>query len=92
MKTLSIIRARYVEKLKLELTFSDLTSQLVDFEEFLKKTQLPDLAKYGKSQNFKKFRINAGNLVWGDFEMIFPLEDLYKNQISKGSTKITRTA
>ncbi len=92
MKTLAILKAKYINGLKLELSFSDLTKQIVDFEMFLAKSNLPDLKKYRKVQNFKKFKIKSGNLVWGDFEMLFPLEDLYNNQLIKSSYRSKQTA
>lgn len=92
MKALSIVRAKHVDGHKLQLSFSDLTQQVVDFKSFLQKSNLPDLKKYRKVSNFKKFKLKAGNLIWGDFEMLFPLEDLYKNQLVKTPTKSKQSA
>jgi len=32
-------------------------------------------------QNFKTFRVENGDLIWGAFQMIFPIADLYKGEI-----------
>jgi hypothetical protein len=92
MKSISVSKAKYLDKFKIQILFSDLTTRIVDFGDFLEKTNLPDLKKYRKTQNFKKFKIKSGNLIWGDFEMIFPLEDLYRGELMKGSVKAKRTA
>jgi hypothetical protein len=35
-----------------------------------------------RTHEFKKFKIIDGNLMWNDYEMIFPLEDLYEGKIN----------
>ena len=43
----------------------------------------PQFNKYKKEANFKRFKIENGNVVWGkDWDMIFPLYDLYKGKIN----------
>ena len=38
--------------------------------------------KYKKQENFKKFKIENGNIVWGkDWDLIFPVYDLYEGKI-----------
>ncbi len=80
-KILSVVSAKYVNKLRLEVSFNDGLIQIIDFADFLQQTKLPDLKKFRKASSFKNFKIINGNVMWGDFEMIFPVEDLYKNKI-----------
>jgi hypothetical protein len=41
----------------------------------------PGIRKYQEELLFKQFKIVDGNLNWNDYEMIFPLEDIYKGKI-----------
>jgi len=81
--TLQIIKANYVKGYKLRLEFSDGKIKIVDFELFLSTSQHPEIKKYLKLQNFKSFKLEAGELMWGDFELIFPIMDLYQNCIGE---------
>ena len=90
MKPLKIIKAKLLEDYKLSIVFSDKKEQIVDFEPFLKQSSHMEVRKYLEKKYFKKFHIKNGDLMWGDFDLIFPIADLYKNQILK--TKKTSIA
>jgi len=47
----------------------------------LRRAQNPDLSRYRQLQRFKSFHLHYGNLMWGDYEMIFPIMDLYRGEI-----------
>ena len=82
MKTISIKNAVYAGKFKLKILFTDKKEKIVNFETFLKKHSHPQFNKYKKEENFKKFQIENGNVVWGkDWDMIFPIWDLYKGKV-----------
>lgn len=78
---LEITEAEYVSGYKLRLAFSDGTVRVMDFEPFLRKVRNPDLAQYRQVRKFKNFHLHYGDLMWGDYEMIFPMADLYKGEI-----------
>lgn len=80
-KYIDVVGAEYVSDYKVRLTFNDGTSRVVDFEPFLRRTQHPDLTQYRALKKFKSFRVVDGNLMWGDYEMIFPVWDLYRGEI-----------
>jgi len=86
MKTKSniikIINAKFLEKYKLKISYSDGTEQIVDFEPFLRHSQHPEVQKYLNAQKFKNFTLSDGDLMWGDFDLIFPIMDLYENKIA----------
>ncbi|MEO5947333.1 MAG: hypothetical protein ABIP79_11000 [Chitinophagaceae bacterium] len=83
MKIISVREAKYIDGFKVELLFSDNNKKVVDFSGFLKTHNHPQYNKYKKEANFKKFSIENGNVVWGkDWDMIFPVYDLYKGKIS----------
>ena len=74
--------ANYLQAYKIRIEFSDNTTRVVDFEPFLKKNQHPQWVKYNNINNFKKFKIENGNLVWGrNWDLIFPVYGLYTDNI-----------
>ena len=78
---LEVAEAKYVSGYKLRVVFSDGASRVVDFEKFLRRAQNPDLTQYRQLRKFKSFHLHYGNLMWGDYEMIFPLADLHSGEI-----------
>jgi hypothetical protein len=83
MKTLSIKKAKYAGDLSVELFFNDGVVRTVDVGYFLKRRPHPQHNKYIKYDNFKKFHIQNGNIVWGKNEdLSFPIYQLYRGKIS----------
>ena len=80
-KYIDVVQAEYVSGYKLRLGFNDGTEQVVDFEPFLRGNPHPDFEKYRGLRKFKSFAIVHGNLMWGDYEMIFPVIDLHCGKI-----------
>lgn len=80
---IQILNVKYVEGYKLWLEFSDGKTQTVDFEPFLSKALHPEIQKYLKPRNFMKYKLENGELMWGDYDLIFPIIDLYENRIDK---------
>lgn len=78
---IEITSAEYMQEYKIRLNFNDGTSRVVDFEHFLKDALNPMTRKYLKKLLFKKYRIEYGDLIWGDHEMSFPIWDLYEGNI-----------
>ena len=78
---LEITEAEYVSGYKVRLTFNDGTMRVMDFEPFLRKAGNPDLTQYRQLRKFKSFRLHYGDLMWGDYEMIFPINDLHAGEI-----------
>lgn len=65
----------------IRLRFSDGTSREVDFEPFLKASAHPEIHAYLDANRFAGFSIKDGDLVWGDYEMCFPIADLYEGNM-----------
>jgi hypothetical protein len=80
-KYVEILRADYVSDYKIRLRFNDGKTQVVDFGPFLAKARNPDTTDYRDLERFRSFRIDHGDLVWGDLQMIFPIMDLYRGEI-----------
>lgn len=78
---LEITQAEYVSGYKLRLTFNDGLVRVMDFEPFLRAARNPDLSQYRQLRKFKSFRLHYGDLMWGDYEMIFPITDLHEGKI-----------
>ena len=81
-KVIKIVEAKYLKDLVLRITFTDGSEQAVDFKKFLHTATHPDIKKYLKESNFKKYKIDAGNLNWNDYDLIFPVEHLYRGDIN----------
>tara|TARA_R110001592_G_scaffold82752_3_gene245001 strand:+ start:298 stop:576 length:279 start_codon:yes stop_codon:yes gene_type:complete len=79
--TPKVVDANYVGDFSIRISFSDQSQKLVDFKSFIDNSTHPDVFKYKKEDIFKAFEIKEGNLSWNDFEMIFPLSDLYRGFI-----------
>ena len=83
MERLKIIEAKAIDNLFVDLLFSDNTRQKVDVGAFIMAHPHPQYNKYLDSQEFQKFTIDDGNIVWGeDWDLIFPIEQLHKGYIA----------
>lgn len=81
MKIIEIVAAEYVEEYRIRLRFNDGSERIVDFEGYLRNAPNPLYKKYLDVDEFKKFKIVYGNLDWSDYEMCFPIADLYEGNI-----------
>lgn len=65
----------------LRLQFDDGSEQIVDFGPFLRGAQHPDIREFLDEDKFRTYRVEHGNLIWGDYELCFPVADLHANAI-----------
>ena len=65
----------------LRLSFDDGTDQTVDFKPFLSLSRHPDIRAYLDPARFASYRIEYGELVWGDYDLCFPIADLHQNRL-----------
>jgi hypothetical protein len=76
---IKLIGATYTGGYKVDLQFADHTVAHIDFGKFLFNHPHPQYDKYRRLSNFKKFKIDRNNLVWGrNWDLIFDLEKLYQ--------------
>jgi len=80
-KYIEITEATYVAGYKLRLVFNDGKKRVMDFAPFLRLAQNPMLTQYRQLKKFKSFHLDYGDLMWGDYEMIFPIMDLYRGKL-----------
>lgn len=78
---INITAAERIDDYALRLTFDDGTVQVVDFKPFLSLSRHPDIRAYLEPVRFSTFRIEYGELVWGDYDLCFPIADLYRNRL-----------
>lgn len=78
---ISIQSVEHVEEYKLKIVFNDNTVQVVDFYPFLSNSLNPLIRKYLDIDEFKAFGIDDGDLEWNDYDLCFPIADLYENSI-----------
>ena len=78
---LKIDSAKYLSDYAIRVKFSDGIERLVDFKPFLSKSLHPSIKKYLDENQFSNFNLTDGNLNWNDYEMIFPIWDLYNGKI-----------
>lgn len=78
---IEIKSANYIGDFAIRLVFSDGIMRLVDFKPFLEGSLHPSIRKYLDESRFKVFEIVDGNLNWNNYDLIFPLEDLYLGKI-----------
>ncbi|MEJ7682245.1 MAG: DUF2442 domain-containing protein [Segetibacter sp.] len=65
-ESIQVTHANYLDGYRLAITFSDGKERIVDFSDFLSTCVSGYLAKYKNKSNFKRFRIDRGNVVWGE--------------------------
>ena len=78
---LEIVNAEYLAGYRLRLHFNDGKIQEIDFEPFLSHARNPMIRKYLDVKRFQQFSIEYGDLIWNDYELCFPIADLYAGVI-----------
>ena len=78
---IDILSAEYAPPYAIRIRFSDGHAQTVDFEPFLRQAQHPDIRKYLDSQLFQTYALINGRLDWNDYDLCFPMQDLYENRL-----------
>jgi hypothetical protein len=81
LNPIKIESAKYLSDFAIRIKFNDGNERLVDFKPFLSKSLHPSIQKYLDENKFSNFSLTDGNLNWNDYDLIFPLSDLYNGQI-----------
>lgn len=77
---IEIKSAKYIGDYAIRIIFNDGVDRLVDFKSFLETSYHPSIRKYLDETKFKEFEIIDGNLNWNDYDLIFPIYDLYRGK------------
>ena len=78
---LEVKSAKYIGDFAIRITFNDGINRLVDFKPFLESSLHPSIRKYLDEKKFEKFDLKDGNLNWNDYDLIFPIGNLYEGRI-----------
>ena len=78
---MEIKSVRYIGDYAIRIFFSDGSDKLIDFKPFLESSVHPSIRKYLDETKFKEYQIVDGNINWNDYELIFPIEDLFIGKI-----------
>lgn len=82
-EVINIVSAELVGDHRIRLYFDDGTRQEIDFKPFLSASAHPEIRAYLDPQSFGTFRVEYGELEWGDYDLCFPIADLYCGRIDK---------
>jgi hypothetical protein len=77
---IAIVQAEYSGEYKIRLVFNDEKMQIIDFYNFIDSSYNPEITKYKDLELFKQFSITDGDLEWNDYDLCFPIADLYENK------------
>jgi hypothetical protein len=78
-----IVSAKYSGEYKVQISFNDGHVQIVDFEPFLRSSLNPLIRKYLDPVLFEQFSVEGGDLQWNDYDLCFPIADLYENNLRR---------
>jgi hypothetical protein len=78
---ISIEVAKHLVNYKIHLKFNDGKERILDFRKFILESKHPDIQKYQNIELFKKFNLKYGEIEWNDYELAFPIYDLYQGKI-----------
>ncbi|MEO6130432.1 MAG: DUF2442 domain-containing protein [Saprospiraceae bacterium] len=78
---IEIKSAVFIGDYAIRIIFNDEVNKLVDFKIFLESSSHPSIRKYLDEDRFKEFSVIDGNLNWNDYDLIFPIHDLYQGKI-----------
>jgi len=81
----NIVSAEHAGGYRLWLTFSDHYKTIVDIAPMLEHSMNPQTRQFLDTDRFLSFRLEWGNLVWGDYDMCFPIEELYEGHVGTSS-------
>lgn len=81
MNPINITRAEQLSDYALRLSFDDGVVQTVDFKPFLSLSRHPDIRAFLEPARFAAYHLEYGELVWGDYDLCFPIADLYHNHL-----------
>jgi DUF971 family protein len=78
---IAIEQVEYVAEYILRLKFDDGKEVTIDFAPFLHQSLNPLIRKYLDIERFKRFALEYGDLNWDDYDLCFPIADLYEGRI-----------
>ena len=77
----SIEKAEYLGEYKIQFLFNDGKRNIIDFKSFIETAINPMTNQFLDKVKFKSYKIEYGDIIWGDYEMCFQIWDIYKGKI-----------
>ncbi len=77
----SIEKAEYLGEYKIQFSFNDGKKNIIDFKSFISSSMNPTTNQFLDKSKFKSYKIEYGDIIWGDYEMCFPIWDIYQGKI-----------
>ena len=74
-------RAEHLRDFSIRLIFNDGTERIVDFGSFLCQSHKPLIPAYLDPAAFARFVVRDGDLIWDDYDMCFPIADIYEGRV-----------
>ena len=80
---IDIVAANHIEDYKIVVVFSDKKECILNFSSFISHAKHPAIKELLNIAEFKKFKIDQykKDIHWGDFDVVFNIEQLYTNKI-----------
>ncbi|MEI7840266.1 MAG: DUF2442 domain-containing protein [Methylococcaceae bacterium] len=78
---INITNAKQIGDYQIFLRFDDESEQVINFKPFLSRSRHPAIREWLDLAKFSTFRLEYGELVWGDYDLCFPIADLYRNEL-----------
>ena len=80
-EVINIVQFSCNDNMTVDLLFNDNTKQRVDIGDFIRKHPHPQYNKYLILSNFRKCRLEDGNIIWGN-DLEFHIDELYEGKIN----------
>ena len=80
-KSVDVVTVAQAAAYTLRLRFSDGHESIVDFGPFLRLSLNPQTRQFLDRAKFSSYALKDGNVVWGDYNMCFSIEQLYMGWI-----------
>ena len=80
-KYIYIREAKYIDGYRIYLKFNDGKENTLDFKDFILSSQHPEIKKYQDKNLFKNFNLEYGDIEWNDYDLVFPIYDLYQGSV-----------
>ncbi len=90
VEPIKIISAKYLGEHKIKFLFNDKKTKTVNFQPFLASSHNPHINKYLNKLLFKQFTLKNGDIHWNDFDLCFPIYDLYQGSLIKENHPIIK--
>jgi hypothetical protein len=80
---IDVVQAEQTGAHQLRLVFSDGAERIVDFGPFLDSSAHPAIRSFLEPDMFASFRVEQGDLLWGDYDLCFLVADLYEGRVRR---------